>query len=220
MRRNVEITEISDGKMYSAKDMAKLQCSGCGNCCRGMGSSIVLDPWDVCQLTWNRKVTFDELLAEAVELQVVDGVILPNLRMTAQGDACPFLSKEGRCEIHGFRPGVCRLFPLGRYYQGEQFQYFLQRGECHHPARVKTKVQKWLEIPDLRQYEQFVRAWHAFLKRAEQIAAEAGDQQLVKNLSLYVLNQFYRTPYDSPEGFYSKFYQRLEQAESLLDLGI
>ncbi len=216
MKRDVDIREISDGRFYTANDMAKLGCSGCGGCCRNMGHSVILDPLDVCRLQENLGKTFDEMLTDLLELQVVDGLILPNLRMTGPREACCFLDGENRCTIHRFRPGVCRLFPLGRYYQGDSFQYFIQKGECHHPARSKVKIYKWLEMPKLGNYEAFVRQWHHFLRRAEEIAKTAGDPELVKNLSLYVLRQFYRTPFGTEKDFYRQFEERMEEAEKLL----
>ena len=118
MERNVEIDKISDGKRYGANDLVKVgcdDCRGCSACCHGMGDSIVLDPMDVYRLEKKLGKTMEEiLLAGNVALRVVDGVILPHLKMTEQSDRCSFLNEEGRCSIHDARPGFCRMFPLGR----------------------------------------------------------------------------------------------------------
>lgn len=121
MERNVEIDKISDGKRYGANDLVKVgcdDCRGCSACCNGMGDSIVLDPMDVYRLEKKLGKTMEEiLLAGNVALRVVDGVILPHLKMTEQSDQCSFLNEEGRCSIHDARPGFCRMFPLGRLYE-------------------------------------------------------------------------------------------------------
>lgn len=93
MKRNVSLEEISDGKLYTLNDMVKADCHdcrGCSACCRGMGSSIILDPLDVCRLSVNLGKSFDELLEKELELGMVDGAILPNLRMTGPEEACVF----------------------------------------------------------------------------------------------------------------------------------
>ncbi len=78
-----------------------------------MGDSVILDPYDLYRMQRGLGKGLPELLAEgAAELHVEDGVILPNLKMTGGGERCFFLNKEGRCSIHAFRPGLCRLFPL------------------------------------------------------------------------------------------------------------
>lgn len=98
MERNVEIDKISDGKRYGANDLVKVgcdDCRGCSACCNGMGDSIVLDPMDVYRLEKKLGKTMEEiLLAGNVALRVVDGVILPHLKMTEQSDQCSFLNEE------------------------------------------------------------------------------------------------------------------------------
>ena len=53
MKRNIDLNEISDGRLYSSGDMVKADChdcAGCSACCRGMGDSIKLDPMDIWRL--------------------------------------------------------------------------------------------------------------------------------------------------------------------------
>ena len=88
MKRNVSLQEISDGRLYGPNDMVKADsrgCKGCFECCRGMGNSVVLDPYDIYRLTLGLKRSFEELLQQELALNVVDGVILPNLKMTGPG---------------------------------------------------------------------------------------------------------------------------------------
>ena len=50
MLRDIDLNEISDGRLYTANDMVKadcMGCQGCASCCQGMGDSIVLDPYDI-----------------------------------------------------------------------------------------------------------------------------------------------------------------------------
>lgn len=125
MKRNVSLEEISDGRLYSKNDMAKVgcgDCRGCCSCCKGMGNSVILDPYDIYRLTVLMGSTFEELMQGKIELNVVDGVILPNLAMSNETETCAFLNEQGRCSIHAYRPGICRLFPLGRYYETRDYR--------------------------------------------------------------------------------------------------
>ena len=172
MIRNCSLEEISDGKLYSENDMVKAdtnQCQGCNSvCCHGMGDSIVLDPYDICRLTRQLQMPFESLVEKHLVLNVVDGVILPNLKMAGENETCTFLNEQQRCRIHGARPGICRLFPLGRYWQDDtHFQYILQKDECHKHNLTKIKVKKWLDTPDLEAYNAFLVTWHAFLKEIQ-----------------------------------------------------
>lgn len=215
MERKVAMSEISDGRLYRFNDMVKADCNdckGCFACCQGMGDSIVLDPFDICRLSWNLKLTFEELLAEHIELHVVDGLILPNLKMSGEEERCSFLNGAGRCSIHRFRPGICRLFPLGRFYENRGFQYFLQVHECKNEKRTKVKVRKWIDMPDGKRYEQFISDWHYFLKDLQEKLKETGDEAAVKEASMYVLKNFYLLPYEEPVDFYDQFERRLAKA--------
>ena len=215
MERNVRMEDISDGKLYSNNDMVKADtgnCQGCSACCRGMGKSIVLDPLDIYHLTTNLHKSTEELLNSYIELNVVDGIILPNLKMAGPNEACGFLDNNGRCSIHAHRPGICRLFPLGRFYEDGGFKYFLQTHECKKENRTKVKVKKWIDTPNLKQYESFVADWHYFLNSMEERANES-DDATAKQISMFLLQNFYIKPYDRSADFYPQYEERRAAAK-------
>ena len=156
----------------------------------------------------------DTLLEEGrIELNMADGVILPNLKLRENGEGCSFLNEEGRCSIHAFRPGLCRLFPLGRVYEEDGFHYFLQIHECHKENRSKVKVKKWIGIPEIKRYEAFVLAWHDYLKRVGDEVKHAQEEARMKELTMSVLKLFYLQPYEEKD-FYSQFYERLAREKN------
>lgn len=220
MKREVDLKEISDGKLYNANDLVKADCGdckGCSACCQGMGESIVLDPYDIYRLTKGLNLSFEALLYDKIELNVFDGMILPNLKMAGENEACAFLNEEGRCSIHSIRPGICRLFPLGRYYENGSFQYFLQIHECKNQNRTKVKVKKWIDTPDLKQNEQFVLAWHDFVDEIQTKMMQVGDDALFKKVNMFLLQQFFIERYQD-EDFYKQFDERLKKAKEVVQM--
>lgn len=222
MKRMVDLKQVSDGRLYSSGDMVKADCrdcEGCSACCRGMGSSILLDPMDVWRLRRDLHKDFSTLIEKEAELGMADGMILPNMKMDVRTDACPFLDGNGRCSIHDSRPGLCRLFPLGRYYEENGFRYFLQIYECRKKDCGKIKIKKWLGIPNLKAYEAYILSWHDFLEKCRE-GADTLDEEKRRTLALYVLRRFYELPYyaDSEENFYAEFAQRLTESEEKLGL--
>ena len=216
MERQIHMNEVSDGKLYGLNDMVKADCQdcvGCSACCKGMGNSIVLDPYDVYRLTCGLHVSFEQLLQGYVELNVVDGIILPNLAMAGDQEQCAFLNEEGRCSIHSIRPGICRLFPLGRIYENNYFQYFLQVHECTKENKTKVKVKKWIDTPDVKRYEEFINSWHYLQKDLQAKCREMGDEAFSKQVSMTVLQVFYLTPYDTQRDFYEHFQERYENLQ-------
>lgn len=211
MLRECDINEISDGKRYQANDMVKLgcnDCKGCHSCCEGMEDTIVLDPYDICRLTVNLGTDFQSLMQGRIALHVEEGLILPHLSMAGVKGACSFLNEEGRCSIHAYRPGICRLFPLGRIYEGEGFSYFLQVNECVKENRTKEKVKNWIDTPRLKEYEAFILKWHNYTKQMQAFLAQRED---AKDLNLLHLQIFYIMPYGSMDTFYEEFENRLAE---------
>ena len=212
MERDINLDEISDGKLYDANDMVKVGCSdcaGCSACCHGMGETIVLDPYDIWQLTSHLGCTFEQLLSSGrIALHVYEGLILPSLNLVGEEEGCPFLNKEGRCSIHSFRPGICRCFPLGRLYENGSFRYFLQIHECRKENRTKMKIRKWLDIPDLRRYEKIICDWHFYIKALQEQAKTCKEEERLKELSMRVLQDYYLIPYAPEMDFYEQFYSR------------
>lgn len=214
-------------KMYAAGDMVRIgcnDCKGCSYCCREMGESVVLTPFDIYELTVHLGKNFDELMDDKIELYMTDGMVMPNLKMTGEKEICGFLSKEGRCSIHDFRPGLCRLFPLGRNYEVKQvetengiqeikgFQYFVVEDSCPKLPGTKVKIEKWLGVPNLKKYENFITTWHYFCKEFQekmQKLLEAGEDEKVKRLNLSMLELFYRKPYKKDREFYEQFEHRM-----------
>lgn len=205
------LERISDGKLYELNDMVKVgchNCEGCSECCRDMGQSILLDPYDVFQLTKNLHKSFEELLEGSLELHVEVGLILPNLKMVP---SCSFLSEEGRCNIHAFRPGLCRLFPLGRNYTPDHLNYFLLVHECPVQNKTKMKVSKWIDSDRVRDYQQFLLDWHNLTKQVRvQLAECMEDLTESRRVTMEFLQLFYLKPYEG-EDFYKEFYDRMER---------
>ena len=213
MIRNVDINELTDGKKYNLDSMVKIGtsgCNGCHTCCTGMGDSIILDPYDIYNLTKALDCSFEDLLKEAVSLSVVDGIILPHINMNNEKDCCHFLNDDNRCSIHESRPGFCRLFPLGRLYNEDgSFEYIVQIHECPYKDKTKVKIKNWLSVPEIKKYEAFISDWRNYLHSLREKASSVSDETYIKNLNMNLLTRFFLASYNKNEDFYTQFYDRL-----------
>lgn len=220
MNRQCALEDISDGRLYTENDMVKVDTGGCKGCeiicCQGMDKTIILDPYDVHRLCFHLHSSFEQLLNDKIEINIVDGLMLPNIKMTQENDACSFLSADNRCMIHQARPSVCRLFPLGRYWEDEEhFKYIVQKGQCHKSNLTKIKVKKWIDAENSDQYKNFLVEWHKYVRRmTKKIAVIASqsdfDRMAVKNLCMFTLENFYVIQYDSDEKFYQEFQKKIK----------
>ena len=131
------------------------------------------------------------------------------------GDHCPFLSAAGRCTIHSFRPGLCRLYPLGRYYREGGFVYICQKDECREREKTPVRVRDWLGVEDLPRYEAFLLGWHDFKKQGE-AAMERLTPKSRESVRRYILQIFYVHPWLSDVDFYAQYEARLEVCRDAL----
>ena len=120
--------------------------------------------------------------------------------------------------MHSHRPGICRIFPLGRLYEDGSFQYILQVNECKKGNRSKVKVKKWIDTPDAKNYDKYIAKWHYFLKDLQKIAREDEEGTAAKTISMYVLKAFYLTGFAAEQDFFERFYSRLAVAGNLFGL--
>ena len=222
MLREEGIEEIYDGHFYSPDDMVPVGCSGCqgcSDCCRNTGDSIILDPYDMYLLQTGTGKTFEEMIEHQIEIRLVEGLILPNLMQhqtgrpaggrEAEQDCCPFLSEAGRCTIHPYRPGFCRLYPVGRYYTEDRFYYIVQKNECTGREKTPVLLRDWLGIQDLPRYESFAMNWHRFRKRTENALAFLTENSR-SSVARYILQLFFVHPYLTGMEFYPQYEARME----------
>lgn len=211
----------TDGKFYELEELVRANCQdcvGCHDCCTGMGDTIILDPYDVWMLKKATGQTMEELLArEQITLGVMDGLVLPYIKMYSETDACPFLNVEGRCSIHAYRPGMCRLFPLGRNYEDGKLNYILLTDECKKKNRSKIKVSQWIGVKPAEEYHKYVLRWHDFRKSLMRLFVHAQEEE-IKSLTMYVLQIFYFAFDASDDAFFEVFTQKLEDVERALGL--
>lgn len=147
MIRNCSLEEISDGKLYSENDMVKAdtnQCQGCNSvCCHGMGDSIVLDPYDICRLTRQLQMPFESLVEKHLALNVVDGVILPNLKMAGENETCTFLNEQQRCPDSRCKTGYLPAVSAGKILAGRHtFSVYPAKGRVPQAQSHENQGEK------------------------------------------------------------------------------
>ena len=92
----------------------------------------------------------------------------------------------------------------------------MQVYECAKETRAKVKVKKWIDMPEPKRYDAFVCTWHYFLKDLERVIGKDTSGQAAKTISLYLIRQFYLSPYKKEEDFYPQFEERLTGAKRAL----
>nr|MBQ8252906.1 YkgJ family cysteine cluster protein [Lachnospiraceae bacterium] len=212
----------TDGRFYEPEEMVRANCQdciGCCDCCTGMGDTIVLDPYDVRMLKNNCGKTMEQLLQQGLlSLGMAGGLILPHIQMNPETDCCPFLSDEGRCSIHAYRPGICRLFPLGRNFEDGKLTYILLTDECKKQNRSKIKVSQWIGIKPAEKYHNFILEWHTFRKNLTALLAMS-EEARIKEILMLVLKTFYYEEWLDEGDIFAVLSEKIKEMEKRLGMG-
>lgn len=213
MFENVDLNSITDGNLYNRSDIVNISCNncdGCSDCCKTVGETITLDPYDIYNLSKALKKSFVDMMEKEIEIRDIDGVILPNILISEETGACSMLDSNGRCTIHKSRPGYCRLYPLGRLYNDEgDFNYIFQVNECPYPQKGPVRISDWLGITELEKYEEYIKRWHALCRNLGNYALTTDDKDAAKRAAWAPIRIFYERPYNTNQDFYTQFYERL-----------
>jgi hypothetical protein len=221
MRKLANLQDVSDGNLYDYDDVVCADTGGCNRCsvcCHHSGDLITLTPFDTYEITRATQLSYQELLKTHFTRYENNKIWLPHLSSNAQDGACNFLNASGRCEIHAHRPNICRLFPLGRVYENQDFHYFLQVNNCICKNLAPIKVKEWINISDYEANKAFLITWYQVLKALAFRLKFVHDPQEVQAINEILEMYFYATDLTHVDNFYNWFWAILPQAKSQLGI--
>ena len=219
MRTTNILDKISDGRLYDIEDVVKADtcgCDGCSDCCKDVGDLVVLTPFDIYEITNYLNMDFDKLIGDKIVLRENNKIVLPYLKMQENNKNCSFLDEKGRCTIHLKRPNICRLFPLGRAYQDNDFKYFLQVDNCPKDELKDVKVSQWINIENYNENKKFILEWYKFIKALTFRLKFVRDEDEIENINQILLDSFYRVKIDND--FYKSFEKLLKEKKNKLGI--
>jgi len=158
----------SDAAVLAETDLLQLSCgiSGCdSNCCKA-SAPIVLNPYEIALICRETTMSYEDLL-DIVDTDRANGFPLV---MLPRDPACHFWTEQG-CSIYQARPLACRLFPMGRVYDGMQSRFvLLERNICHglEPLPART-VGDYLKTQSAALQLRMADRWIEFVTEMEQL---------------------------------------------------
>lgn len=158
-KRSKDVMKNLIENQLTEEDVFEFGCVQCGECCRNR-HDILLNPYDLYRIAGFLNMKIPEVIEKYCETYIGDNSGLPVIRVKSKmyNEVCAFLRK-GKCGIHGAKPAVCALFPLGRAVSPTgEIRYFLQKVECA-AKDSKIKVHDWLEMFRLKESEEPARKW-------------------------------------------------------------
>jgi Fe-S-cluster containining protein len=158
----------SEAVPLTGSDPIELSCGteGCpSNCCKN-GPPIVLNPYEIALMCAAEGVSYEDFL-DIVETDRANGFPLV---MLPRDPACHFWTGEG-CRIYHARPLACRLFPLGRVFDGGRSHIVLpERNRCPGLVSAASRtLNGYLGEQDTRTHIDMADRWIDFVTDVEQL---------------------------------------------------
>lgn len=148
----------------SMDDTFMFGCKMCGSCCRKRQEPIILTGYDVYSIAKHLGIPTIEVLKEYTECYEGSDSFLPIVVLKERLDGSCKLLRKGHCTVQENKPLVCRLYPLGRYSQGEDFKYFKQEACLGKGEEIKVK--DWLEQFHIFDYDKVSLLWSKLIMSA------------------------------------------------------
>ncbi len=156
----------AEARPLDESDPIQLACGteGCkANCCKA-SAPIILNPYEIAMICRESGLSYEEFL-DIVDTDRANGFPLV---MLPRNPVCHFWSDRG-CRIYAGRPLACRLFPLGRLFDGGRSYLVLpERNICTGlvPAPSET-VADFLRRQETARYIQMADRWIDFVNAVE-----------------------------------------------------
>ena len=159
--------ELFNVKPLSKRERFQFKCTRCGDCCRNIKQSVMLESLDAYRLAKLLSQTDpsiremeDMLLKYADPIPLTDtGFPIYVLKTVGDDDACIFL-KESGCSVYSARSRTCRTYPItvGPNERGADFDYLLCREKSHHFVGGSIRTKDWLRENFKWEDQEFLRA--------------------------------------------------------------
>lgn len=158
----------AEAAVLSESDLMQLSCGvdGCdSNCCKA-SAPIVLNPYEIALICRESAMSYEDLL-DIVDTDRANGFPLV---MLPRNPVCHFWTASG-CSIYAARPLACRLFPIGRVFDGIQSRFVLPgRNICKGlaPSPAGT-VADYVRTQEAAMQIQMADRWIEFVNTIEQL---------------------------------------------------
>lgn len=179
------------------------RCTLCGDCCRHVEGSVVMESIDVFRLARYFREngqparTMEEVLDTYTEpFLLSEELAYPIFALKTVGpdQSCVFL-KDNRCSIQAAKPRTCRLYPFTVNYDPDtgKFIYYVCREKPHHFADGDTLVNDWMHENFTKEDREYVRLDYEQSKRLGPLMRRVkclGDQAVMALLIYYKYCRF------------------------------
>ena len=192
-------------------------CSSCGDCCRNVKDSVMVEALDLYRLARFHGLEMSEVATQYTNTAfLVPGFPVLILKTKQHMDICIFL-KSSRCSVYEARPRPCRTYPLGVGPDDEQpgeWLHFIVSKKKHHFNGQRRGVTDWVNENMTQEDREFVEADFTYTGEIAGLMKklESRHEEQVAELILY----YKYFAYDMSEDFLPQYEKNMEQLKQQL----
>jgi len=214
--------ELFNVKPLGKRERFQFKCTRCGECCRKIKQSVMLESLDayllaklLSQTDTSIASVEDMLLKYADPIPLTDtGFPIYVLKTVGDDDACIFL-KENVCAVYVARPRTCRTYPItvGPAESGTDFDfdYLLCREKSHHFVGDTIRTKDWLRENFKREDQEFLRAEYESIAKLGRLIDKVTEHNEPRAITATLLARYYNYSLNQP--FMPQFRRNMSRLE-------
>ena len=187
-------------------------CSGCGDCCRNVRDSIMIESLDIYRLARYFGMEMSEVILQYMDTAFLAwGFPVFMLKTKPYMDSCVFL-KGSHCKVQEAKPRTCRLYPLGIGPDDEKPGTWLNlivSKKQHHFTGRRRSAGDWINENLAPEDLTFVMADYKFTGELAKLMKRISRNQEDKVVELILFYKY--VAYAMAEDFQTQYTQNMEQ---------
>ena len=213
-----EFLNESGFQVLNPADTFKFECICCGNCCRHVKNSVMVESLDLFRIACHFKMDTKRIVNMYTDVVILSrGFPMLTLKSNYSLDTCIFMN-SGKCSIHNVKPRACRLFPLTAgpddKEQNNFISFFASEEHRHHFNGKEYKINDWLAENLTQDDREFVQLDYSFVKEFGKQIGQIDENNNARVVYLMLFYRFYN--FDINQNFKSQFVRNMARLKNEL----
>jgi len=206
-------------KPVRSEEYFYFNCSKCGECCRNIKDTVLIDSLDLYRIAKFLKIEMSEATLKYTGIVFLSwGFPVLMLKTMEDRNSCVFL-KSSKCSIQPVKPRACRLYPLGvgpDDNNNDELLNFIVSEKEHHFTGTRILAGSWINKNLTQEDRDFIVDEYNHTRELgrlmRKIDRRHGDK--VSELNLF----FKYIAYDGSESFQTQYARNMRQLKTNLNL--
>jgi len=201
----------------SPNDFFHYNCSTCGDCCRNVKDSVMVESLDLYRLARFFSIEMSDVILKYTDIAYLAwGFPVFMLKTKPHRDTCIFL-KSSLCSVYEARPRTCRTYPLGvgpdDEKPGEWLNFIVSKKQRHFTGE-RHLVGDWMDENLTPEDSAFVLADYNHTGELAKLMKNLDRRYEDRIIELILFFKY--AAFDMTEDFHPQYTRNMEQLKQKL----